>query len=293
MRNTFLELNSLTDRHYDFCYLGIECCSADYLLGVEKGADKVRELSFRYANADGTALPLKVYSPERGYILKDVTACDYGNVSASSLEELGRELEKVNLQTGCIPVFVGGDHSVTYELVKKVSNDYDGIVVVQFDAHSDYIDEYSDYPHGSVMKETSKLEKVERIIHFGIRGNLNCQPAIDQSRSEGNMVVPYCEIKERLEKVLYYLKGKKVYITFDTDFMNPAIAPATNCPEPGGPFYEETLNYLKSIIEASGKIVGLDFVEYNPTCEGASVTGITIVNLIMECMHFIKSNTTS
>lgn len=294
MRNTFLELENKPMRSCDFCYIGICYCSADYLLGVEKAADKIRALSYRYANADGSSLPLKVYGPDEGYILKDVTAYDGGNVCASSIDELEEKLSKLKIQSGCTPVFVGGDHSVTYELVKKISKENNDFVVVQFDAHSDFIDEYEDYPHGSVMCETSKLEQVSKIIHFGIRGNLNCKPAIDKSLEKGNVVAPYYQLGDKMSDVLNAIKGKKVYITFDTDFLNPAIAPATNCPEPGGPSYEETLNFMKSIINASGDVIGMDFVEFNPDEEGANLTGTTIVNLIMEVLSYMKNkNTTS
>lgn len=294
MKNTFLELENKPMRSYDFCYIGICYCSADYLLGVEKAADKVRALSYRYANADGSSLPLKVYGPDEGYILKDVKAYDGGNVCASSIGELEEKLSKLELQSGCTPVFVGGDHSVTYGLVKKIAMKNDDFVVVQFDAHSDFIDEYEDYPHGSVMCEVSKLEQVSKIIHFGIRGNLNCKPAIDNSIEKGNIVAPYYQLGEKLGEVLDAIKGKKVYITFDTDFLNPAIAPATNCPEPGGPSYEETLSFMKNIISASGDVIGLDFVEFNPNEEGANLTGTTIVNLIMEVLSYMKNkNTTS
>lgn len=287
MRNTFLELETKPMRSYNFCFVGINYCSAEYLLGVQKAADRVRALSYRYANADGSSLPLKVYSPEEGYILKDTQVYDLGNVCASSLNELESELSKVEFQTGCTPVFVGGDHSVTYGAVKRMAKDYDNIVVVQFDAHSDFIDEYEDYPHGSVMNEVCKIQQVSKIVHFGIRGNLNCGPAICKSKEMGNIVIPYVEIKERLSSLLEFLKGKKVYITFDTDFLNPSYAPATNCPEPGGPSYEDTLKYLKAVIESCEKIIGMDFVEYNPDCEGSVVTGTTIVNLIMEALSYM------
>lgn len=290
MRKTFLEIDrgKQKDEIYDFCFLGVNCCSAEYLSGVEKAADTIRALSFRYANADGTSTPIKVYSPEEGYILKDITACDLGNVDAYALDKLSEELGKVEIPEECIPIFVGGDHSVTYELVNKVLEKEDEIVVIQFDAHSDYIDEYREYPHGSVMREVGKIDKVIKIIHFGIRGNLNCKPAIDDSVNDGNIVVPYVDIENEIDKVKEYLKDKSIYITFDTDFLNPIYASATNCPEPGGPSYDETLKYLRLVIEFSHKIVGLDFVEYNPTCEGSNITGITIVNLLMECMHSMK-----
>lgn len=292
MRNTFLELETKPLNSYGFCFVGINYCSADYLLGVQKAADKVRALSFRYANADGSSLPLKVYSPEEGYILKDIQAYDLGNVCASSLEELESKIFELNLQSGFTPVFVGGDHSITYETVKKMANDYDDIVVVQFDAHSDFIDDYEGYPHGSVMNEISKIKQISKIIHFGIRGNLNCEPAICKSMEMGNIIIPYVKIKESLNGLLEFLNDKNVYITFDIDFLNPIYAPATNCPEPGGPSYKTTLKYLKKVIKSSKKIVGMDFVEYNPDCDGSIITGTTIVNLIMEALSYMQQKQT-
>lgn len=270
----------------DFTFVGINYCSADYLKGVELAADKVRKLSDRYANADGSAYPLKVYSPEEGFILLNATIRDLGDITAANQDELHKKLDRISLSS--IPIFVGGDHSATYEFVRRVTRDMEDrkVVVVQFDAHSDYIDEYTEYPHGSVMNEIHKLTTVERIIHFGIRGNLNCEPAITSSKNDGNIVVPYYKITDYMNEVLNAIKDRMVYITFDTDFMCPMYAPATNCPEPGGPNYEETLQYMKTIIQSSGSIVGMDFVEYNPQCEGAVLTGTTIVNLIMEAISY-------
>jgi len=287
VKNTFLELNS-KEPNLDFCFVGIDCCTADYLFGVQDAADAVRKLSYRYANADKSTFPLKVYNPDEGYILKNIVACDIGNVKAN-LKELEEKIDVIHFDNGCVPIFVGGDHGVTYPILKGISKKSDNIIVVQFDAHSDYIAEYDEYPHGSVMNEISKLESVEKIIHFGLRGNLNSQPAIQKSIQDGNLVVSYNDIKAKFLEVLDTVKNKKIYISFDIDFLNPSVAPATNCPEPGGPSYEETLEYLKSIVCFSKDIVGIDFVEYNPKCEGWMVTGIVVTNLIMECMHYIKS----
>lgn len=289
MRGTFLEAEKTGAESGDFCFVGINYCSAEYLKGVEKGAEEIRKHSYRYANADGSAAPLKVYSPEEGYILEDAKFIDYGNVSGSSISELGENLAKIDLPKGAIPIFVGGDHSVTYENIKTLSSlaSLKNIVVVQFDAHSDFIDEYEEYPHGSVMNEVSKLSCVDKIIHFGLRGNLNSGPALESTKERGNMVVPYIDLVSKIDAVVEAVKGKTVFITFDTDFLNPVYAPATNCPEPGGPSYEETLNYLFAVISASGNICGMDFVEYNPTCEGATLTGVTLVNIVMECVHYI------
>ena len=289
MRGTFLESDSFTNNS-NFCFVGIAYCSADYLKGVEEASYSIRELSYRYANADGTSSPLKVFNPEKGYILKDVIIRDAGTVVAADRKELGEGLNSLAIDKSEVPIFVGGDHSVTYETVRRVCDEE--TVVVQFDAHSDYIDEFEEYPHGSVMNAVGKLDNVKKIIHFGLRGNLNSGPAINQSVKDGNDVIIGKRIEEDLYKALNAVRKKNIYITFDVDFLNPMVAPATNCPEPGGLGYEKTLEYLERIIRASKKVVGLDFVEYNPTLEGSNVTGITLVNIIMEAMNYINSKET-
>ncbi len=293
MRNTFLELETHPTISSAYCFVGIDFCSADYLSGVEKAADNVRRLSYRYANADGSSLPLKVYSPEEGCILKDTSVYDYGNIKAESLEELWDKLQTADIPTTVTPIFVGSDHSISYNTVKLMEKRSKSIVVVQFDAHSDFIDEYESYPHGSVMNETSKLKHVERIIHFGLRGNLNSEIALKETVEKGNMVVRYNRISEYFFSILDYIKDKDVYITFDTDFLNPKEAPATNCAEPGGPNYEQTLVYLREIIKTAKRVVGVDFVEYNPNCEGANMTGTLIVNLVMETLSYMTKYKTS
>ena len=84
MSDTFLGLSKKSQALNGFYFIGIEFCSAEYLLGVEKAAEVVRRLSFRYANADGSCLPLKVYSPEEGYILKDTPVYDLGDIKANN-----------------------------------------------------------------------------------------------------------------------------------------------------------------------------------------------------------------
>ena len=74
---------------------------------MQDGADKVRELSYRYANVDGSSFPLKVYNPERGFILGNIKINDYGNINFKEDVRNDREEPK-------FPVFVGSDHGATY-----------------------------------------------------------------------------------------------------------------------------------------------------------------------------------
>jgi len=291
MKTTFLGVDGVAaTKKVNYTIVGINTCSAPYLKGVELGADTLRIASWRYANEDGSSLPIKVFSPERGYILQNTNLADYGNIEAKTESDLILKLSKVDFSELGTPIFIGADHSVTYYLVNRIQEERKGkgIVVLQFDAHSDYIDEFADYPHGSVMCETSRVSGVEKVIHFGLRGNLNCGPALRQSKLDGNMIVPFKDIKMDFSKVLKEIEGKDIYITFDTDFLNPMVAPATNNPEPGGPLYEDTIYYLQSVIESAKNVVGMDFVEFNPQCQGSSVTAATLVNIIMESLGFLS-----
>ena len=108
MRGTFLESDSFSaNKKVDFCFVGIAYCSADYLNGVEEASESIRKLSYRYANADGTSSPLKIFSPEDGYVLKDALIIDAGTIKANSREELADSLKELNIPEGAIPVFVG------------------------------------------------------------------------------------------------------------------------------------------------------------------------------------------
>lgn len=292
MRGTFLEVESVENtKQVDYTIVGINYCSAGYLKGVEHAADALRRASYRYGNADGSSLPIKVYSPERGYILQKTNLADYGNLNVKTETDLILQLKNMDLSKLGTPIFIGSDHAVTYYLVDKLAreNKDKEIIVVQFDAHSDYIDEFADYPHGSVMRETSRIDNVSKVIHFGLRGNLNCGPALQDSKNDGNAIIPYKDIDTMFHRVLGEIKDKEIYITFDTDFLNPVVAPATDNPEPGGPMYEETIRYIKGVIESCSNVVGIDFVEYNPKCEGSSVTAATLVNIIMESLGFLTS----
>lgn len=274
-----------------FCFIGINYYSQDYLKGVDEAAKYIREYSLQYMNPDESAFPHKQYNPDYGEILSDCCIKDYGDITAESDDELYKGLSKIEYPNGAIPIFVGGDHAVTYSLVKYLDwkKHNEDIVVVQFDAHSDTVDAYAEDPHGSVMNMVDTLHRVKKIIHFGVRGNLNCRNGIKKSTTRGNIFVPYSKANEEFEKVLKAVRGEKIYITFDTDFFTPSEAPATNCLEPGGPMYTEGLEYLRQVIEESGSVIGMDVVEYNPTLEGKFQTGNMLVNLIMMAMSYIST----
>lgn len=159
-------------------------------------------------------------------------------------------------------VAVGGEHSLSCAVHQAFYKKYPSLSVLQFDAHSDLRDEYegSKYSHACVMRRI--WEKNKNIVGVGIRS---------QCKEERDFVLEH-------KISLYYaheLKGKEipesilnrinedVYITFDTDFFDPAIMPAVGTPEPGGFFWYQTLAFLKKVFERKN-VIGMDVVEFSP-----------------------------
>jgi len=252
--------------------------------GVETGPDAVRRVSLRYANGDGSSQPIKIYNPERGFILDGVTIEDTGNIITGSDPEITErlienEIRKL-LYAGSFPLSIGGDHYVTFPIVSA----YEGpITVVQLDAHGDYLPLNCGFPHGYVMRRVSNLPQVRRVIHCGLRGNMNTGPGLDDSVRNGNVIITSGDLRRGGIQILLkeFDRNERVYVTGDVDILDPSIAPAVGVPEPGGMEYEFLRELLCSLPEKVD-VRGLDFTEYNPELDINNITGVHVANLIFE-----------
>lgn len=288
MNVSFLNQGTLSMKEeYDTLFIGIDVCSMPELLGVEKASDRIRQLSQRYANINPPASPLKIYNPSEGYILGKTRVGDYGTIK-SELKELEIRINQVPISKA-VPIFVGGDHAVTYPILKSMKRKNCNLTVIHLDAHGDYLDEYKEVPHGSVMHEANKLSYVNQIIHVGLRGNLNTGPGLEKSINQGNSIFTVNSLRCRnnfAATLISTIRNEKLYLTIDIDFFDPSIAPATNNPEHGGMLYYETLDILKVLCDRF-EVVGADIVEFNPLLDTADTTGLLVTNLIIELMSYI------
>lgn len=269
----------------DVVFLGVSANTSYYdVPGVENGTNGIREVSQRYSNADGSSYPSLIYNPERGYILRGIKIQDAGDIGGEIGEFESQVTAKVKeiLSNGAFPIVLGGDHYITESVLEAYETP---LTVIQIDAHSDYLPFEAECPHGSVMRASYNLDNVTKIIHAGLRGNLNCGESIKQSIADGNHVVTDSELKQgRLEAILSLIdQDELVYITFDADALDPSIAPAVGVPEPNGIDYQLAHEIITGLSKHR-KVVGFEFVEYNPKLEQNPITGIHIVNLIIDFM---------
>ena len=196
----------------------------------------------------------------------------FGKLSTKkSIEKIYKEVKK-QVELGKFVITLGGEHSLSSAPIKAHFEKYDNLSVLQIDAHSDFRESYegSKYSHASVMARVAEFTK--DIVQVGIRAQ--CKEEYDFIKENKINTFYAREIREDKysknwqSKVLEKLK-ENVYITFDVDGFDPSVISATGTPEPGGLFWDETMNLLK-LIGLNRKIVGFDVVELAPNSKDVS-----------------------
>jgi len=192
------------------------------------------------------------------------------------------------LQAGLFPVTLGGDHSITYPVLKVFSEMRKGrpFQLVQFDTHMDYWDEEGGqrYSHASPIIRAHEAGWLAGLTQYGIRSLHTRGDNIGLARSRGAHIF-WCEqAKDTLvdELVEHLTPGVDTYITFDIDALDPSIAPGTGTPEPGGFSYYEAKAILLAVC-ARCNVIGLDLVEVAPQYDGpGQVTALHGARLILD-----------
>ena len=159
-------------------------------------------------------------------------------------------------------VTLGGEHSITPPLVAAAAEKYQGLHVLQIDAHADLRDSYMGTPHNHACAIRRSLEHAP-VTQVGIR---SLSTAEAQVAGELNTRIFYDwnmrDDPQWIDRVVESL-GDPVYITIDVDALDPAIMPATGTPEPGGLSWYEILRLLRTVY-AARNVIGVDVVELSP-----------------------------
>jgi agmatinase len=227
------------------------------------------------------------YSPYRNMSLKDYHTCDLGDLdlpigdvkkSLSIIEKTTDQIVKDNKKV----MMIGGEHLVSYPVIKAVAKKYPDLHVIHLDAHTDLREEFfgMKFSHATVIRRVFDVLGPGRIFQFGIRSG-------DRSEFEwadkGNTKLRRFDLVG-LDQVVEQLKNKPVYITIDLDVLDPSIFPGTGTPEAGGITYKELLWAIEQF-EKLNNIVGCDIVELAPQLDvsGTSnaVAGKTLRELIL------------
>lgn len=176
---------------------------------------------------------------------------------------------------GRVPLFLGGDHMVTYPIVAGLVSVHGPVNILHFDAHPDLYDDFEGDPlsHASPFARIMERGLARRLVQVGIRTlNRHCR---EQASRFG---VDIIEMREFAADRVPIPPGP-LYVSIDLDALDPAYAPGVSHHEPGGLSVRELLTVLHRV---QAPIVGADVVEYNPTRDVNGVTAVVAAKLVKE-----------
>jgi len=243
--------------------------------GTRFGPRQIREAS----------LGLEEFSPVLGRSLQEICFYDagdldlpYGNAAASL--DLAYEQALKILRDDKIPYGLGGEHLVSLGLVKAAAQLYPDLNVVHLDAHADLRDDYlgERLSHATVMRRVAEITGPERLFQLGIRSG---DAAELQFAAEHTHFYPG-KVLEVVDEVSIKLGQMPVYLSLDIDVVDPAFAPGTGTPEPGGCTSAEILEAMRRLTELN--IVGLDLVEVSPLGDESLRTGLLAAKIVREVL---------
>jgi len=202
-----------------------------------------------------------------------------------ALQEIRSEARR-HLEAGKFLVSLGGEHSLTSPLVAAARDVYGEVGVVQFDAHADLREEYEGtrWSHASVMRRV--VEDGVPTLAVGVRSLSQPEARFVRERPLavlwGRDLVRdslFARFRRRLEAL-----PERIYLTFDIDYFDPALVPATGTPEPGGGTWYPTLELLRALFRRK-TVVAMDLVELAPI-GGQPASDFLAAKLLYKCLAY-------
>ena len=184
------------------------------------------------------------------------------------MDEALKQIEKINeslLKKNIFPMILGGEHSITPGCIRPFIKKFDKLCLLHFDAHADLRQSYNGnkFSHASAIRRCLDYKNVS-VISFGIR-NISSSELTYLKKNKKRINIFWAKDKKKWNLNLFkkLIKNKNVYITFDVDGFDSSLMPATGTPEPGGLFWDETIEIIK-IASKYSEIVGGDINELAP-----------------------------
>lgn len=249
--------------------------TTSYRPGARFGPARIREASYG----------LEEYSLALDRSLDEVPFADLGDVTLP-LGDVPSSLEAIEAVAGAVwdagrrPLAIGGEHLVSLPLVRAAFARYPELAVVQFDAHADLREDYLGVrlSHACVMRRIAEFVPPSRLVQLGIRSATREEAAFARERTRFYPL----RVASAVEEAVAGLRGRPVYVTIDVDVLDPAYAPGTGTPEPGGIAPQELFEALRAL--ESLDVVGADVVEVAPTLDPTDTTAVLGAKIVRELL---------
>ena len=211
------------------------------------------------------------YAPDLTDVLSKGALHDHGDVTLPGGDEDGERITAAAaavLESGDALLALGGDHAVTYPLMRAVAARHPGVRIVHIDAHPDLYDDFEGDPlsHASPFARIMEQGLATRLIQIGIRADT------PHLRAQAERFGVWSYVSDDIESALVAIASLgdgPVYLSIDLDGLDPAFAPGVNHHEPGGLTVREVLRVIDAL---PGTVVGADIVELSP---GRDLNGVT------------------
>jgi agmatinase len=264
----------------DIAVIGVPTdAGSPFMPGSRFGPRSLREHSLRFSPVNG------IFDIDAGrrYLAPEMGNCrivDVGDVDVlptnveKTFDHITRDVDCI-LGKGAMPVVLGGDHSITYPIVRAYAG-FPPLNIIQFDAHMDYapVAHGLSFTNGHAFRHIRRLPFVQSLIQVGIRSLRTTEESVRDSRADGNLVISMTEYRRLgLAAFLQHLvKDARYYVSIDVDAFDMSLVPGCVSAEPNGFLHAELRDALAAIAERV-EVVGFDFVEVNPQLDVG--TGVT------------------
>ena len=236
------------------------------------------------------------HNPERGVSLFEKLRCADGGdilcIPMSVERSLANITERIHeiAAARAVPIMVGGDHTVSLGSLRALHKLHGPLGLIHVDAHSDTFGPAWDIDlhHGTVFRHAlhEGLLRPQDVLQLGIRGPFTAAEDLEFARNSGIRVVMIDEIKHDLAATVRLIAEVSAraptYVSFDMDGVDPAYAPGTGTPVPGGLTSFEALQLLRGV--AGKSLVGADVVEISPDHDSSGITCLLAVSVLGEIL---------
>ncbi|MCE2614713.1 MAG: arginase family protein [Nitrosopumilus sp. (ex Thoosa mismalolli)] len=262
----------------EFIVIGIPDESQSHSLrkGTEEAPSKIRQISNlrdSYTRDGNSSIGRPFYGTKK-------KVHDLGNISRNQIKET---FEKISTLSK-IPITMGGDHSITSQIINSLYQKHGKISLVYFDAHPDFVSSERNY-YGSVISDILSSIEIESSIQIGIRTPEE-EELENLKKNNFQAISPFdiqeLGIKEITNSILRKL-GKNVYISFDMDCIDPSFAPGVSVPVPLGMSSNDAVYILQKISQQG--IIGMDIMEVCPSFDIKDRTSHLASRIISEVLY--------
>jgi agmatinase len=270
-------------------------CGTTFRSGTRWGPQAIRRISLL-----GTG-----YNPSLGVdLVESLNMVDIGDVNVipanieKSFDQIARAVSYVH-ERAVFPVILGGDHSIGYPDVRGLAPHVEGnIGIIHFDRHVDISEhELDERMHGTPWFHATNIPNAPptNLVQIGVGGWTQPRDWYSTSRERRTTIMTMEDIDHYgIQRVAEYAldiawkQAKCVFLSFDIDCLDPAFAPGTGTPEPGGFLPREVLNLLKLVVREG--LAGMEVVEVPPPYDVADITSPLASRVIMDVLGTLVMN---